>query len=332
MADVKQWPWLLNQPFPEDMGYPAEIVRGQHFDSTSGGNGVSSPRALKVQAQPAPDGTVQILPGGGTAVSNYAGVENQSYQATNFKPYTLDIPPTGSSSGGRHDLIIQRFLDPQYEKHPGADGELTPEVAATLDFWWFEVFEGRAADTKFSFPHVKLAHIKRPANTTIVEDSHITDLRELANPKSDWHVEGRNINIAETESLHTGSEVWPSSATHYARFPEFATRMQISAGVEMARAHATAGDRGIATGNFLVYFVHPDGTEIRTQQTDWRTSGDEDREKLNILLSHQLAVPAKFRGEDIRIEFRARKYGGPNVYADGATSYKIQIYFEQEIA
>jgi len=332
MAEVKQWPWLLNQPFPEDVGYPAEIVRGQHFDATSGGNGVSSPRALKVVAQPAPDGTVQILPGGGTAVSNYAGVENQSYQATNFQPYTLTVPPTGSSSGGRHDLVIQRFLDPQFEDHPEVAGELTPEVAATLDFWWFEVLTGQSSTSQFDFPHVKLAHIRRPANTTIVDPSHIVDLRELANPKTWLHMEARNLNIAETQSLHTGSTTWPTPATHTVRFPLWATRIQVSAGVEMARAHATAGDAGVATGNFLIYFIHPDGTEISTQQTDWRTGGDQDRERFNILLSHQLAVPAKFRGQDVRIEFRARKYGGPNVYADGATSYRIQVYFEQEIA
>src|SRR5699024_7372224 len=115
MADVKNWPWLLNQPFPEDVGYPAEIVRGPHLDATSGGNGVASPRALKVVAHEAPDGTVQILPGGGTAVSNYPGVENQSHQATSFQPYALTIPPTGSSSGGRRALVIQRLFDPQFE-------------------------------------------------------------------------------------------------------------------------------------------------------------------------------------------------------------------------
>lgn len=330
MAEMKRWPMALNQP---GFKYPAEYFRGQHFDATSGGTGVSAPTALRVEAQTAPDNTVRILPGGGTAATTYPGQENQSYQATNFQPAILEMDPVGSSSDGRHDLVIMRFFDPDHEdNYPGIDGEITEEVAKTLDFWWFEVYQGRSSATKFDFPHVKLAHIRREPNTTIVRPEHITDLRRLAAPKTWLHMEARNINIAETQSLHTGSIVWPKTATHTVRFPEFATRMQISAGVEMARSHATAGDRSIASGNLLVYFIHPDGTEIRTQQTDWRTGGDQDRERFNILVSHQLAVPSKFRDEDIRIEFRARKYRGPNVYADGATSHRILVYFEQEIA
>jgi len=332
MADVKNWPWLLNQPFPEDVGYPAEIVRGQHFDATSGGNGVSSPRALKVVAQEAPDGTVQILPGGGTAVSNYPGVENQSYQATNFQPYTLTIPPTGSSSGGRHDLVIQRFLDPQFEDHPDADGELTPETAAMLDFWWFEVHQGKAATTKLDFPHVKLAHIKRPANTTIVEDPHIIDLRELANPKNHLHMRANNLNMADEQSLHTGSEVWPENATHTVRVPEWATHMQIHATVGMVRSHASAGDAGVARGNFQFRLTAPDGTQSTTQQAEWSTAGDQDSERFTIVLGHNLAVREQARGQECTIDLLARKYFGPNVYADGATSWIVQVFFEQEVA
>lgn len=323
-------PWMINQPGLE---YPAEIVRAQHYDATSGGNGVSSPDSMRVTAQPAPDGTVQIGTGGATLRSNYVGQANQSYQVMNFTPQTLTVPPTGSASAGRHDLLIARVIDPDHEDHPDFEGggAIPEETAPTLDYWRYELHQGRDSRATFPYPHVKLAHIRRGPNQTIVRPQDIRDLRELANPKKDWHVEGRNISIAETEPLHTGTTVWPSAATHTARFPEFATRMKVIAGVEMARSHDTVGDRGAASGNFLVYFIHPDGTEINTQQTDWRTSGDEDREKLNILLTHQLRVPEKFRGEDIRVEFRARKYSGPNVYADGATSYRLQLYFEQEI-
>lgn len=331
MADVKQWPWLLNQPFPEDMGYPAEIVRGQHFDATSGGNGVSSPRALKVQAQAAPDGTVQILPGGGTAVSNYAGVENQSYQATNFQPYTLDIPPTGSSSGGRHDLIIQRFLDPQYEDHPDADGELTPETAATLDFWWFEVHQGKSATTKFDFPHVKLAGIKRPANTTIVEDSHITDLRELANPKNHLHMRANNLKIADTVQLGSSDRVWPADATHTVRFPEFATRMKIMATWATVRSGSTTGSNR-AEGRVQVRLTHPNGDTQLTQMSEWRTPGDEANARFTFVLADSLGVRNSFRGQEIKVELVGRKYSGPNVFMDGVSSWAVQLYFEQEIS
>lgn len=330
MAELRRVPWMLNQP---GACYPAEYLRAQHHDATSGGTGVSTPEALKVEAQEAPDGSVRIAPGGGTAKSTYPGQENQSYQATNFQPYRFEIEPTGSASKGRHDLLIQRFIDPEHEDVPGYDGEypIPKSTAQEMDFWWFEVYQGRSSKTEFDFPHVKLAHIRREPNKTIIEPSDITDLRRLAAPKTWLHMKARNLNIAETQSLHTGSKVWPTPQTHTVTFPQWATRLHVNATVGMARSHATAGDRGVASGNFLVFFIHPDGTEINTQQTDWRTAGDQDRERFNIVLAHTLKIPKKFRGEDITVEYRARKYGGPNVYADGATSYLTQVYFEQDV-
>lgn len=333
MADITNWPWAINQELPEGYGYPAEALRAQHYDATSGGTGVSSPTALKVVASDAPDNQFHVIPGGGTAVSTYAGQENQSYQGAFFRRESYELDSTGSSSGGRHDLVIQRFIDPDHEDVPGYEGEypIPPEVAVDMKFYWIEVLQGRSSTTELPYPHVKLAHIRRGPNQTIVRPEDIVDLRKLATPKTWLHMTARNLNIAETESLHTGSKTWPTPATHTVRIPEWATRMQIQASVFMARSHASAGDAGVASGNFQLFLIH-DGEEQATQQTDWRTGGDQDRERFNILLAHRLHVRKSFRGQDVRVELRARKYGGPNVYADGATSFLVQIYFEQEIA
>lgn len=326
MADLKRWPLALNQP---GYDYPAELFRAQYYGSTAGGNGVGDPGALKVLAQPAPDGTVSIVPGGAYVRSTYAGAQGQSYYAHNFQPYTLDIPPTGSASGGRHDLLILRVCDPQYDQHPDhPGGEISAEEAAGYDFWWFELHQGRSATTDFDFPHVKLAHIRRPANTTIVSPEHIVDLRELAKPQIQPHVRGNNLTSDDEQSLHSGTTVWPTDATHTARIPEWSTRVQVLANWSTIRTQGTSPVLGLVR----VFLIHPDGTELSTQESRWRVAGGADRDTRNIVLADNMAVPEKFRGEDVRVELRGTKLSGPNVYMTGNSSWSLQLFFEQEIA
>lgn len=324
---VRKWPLALNQP---GYDYPAEGFRAQHFGASAGGNGVVDPGALKVVAQPAPDGTVSILPGGAYVRSTYAGALGQSYYVSSFEPEVLTIPPTGSASGGRHDLLILRVCDPQYDQHPDhPGGEISEEEAADYDFWWFEIHQGRSANTTFDFPHVKLAHIRRGPNQTIVRPADIIDLRELANPQRDVHMRGNNMVSDDTQSLHTGSTVWPTDATHTYKIPEFATKFTVLVNWNNIRYAHTADIAGIVR----LFIVHPDGSEISTQEQRWRKSYLNDRDRFELVLSDgNISIPEKFRGEDCRIELRGTKTAGPNVYMDGNSSWSLVMFFEQEIA
>ena len=332
---AKNWPWPMNQP---GQPYPAEILRAQHYAATSGGNGVSAIDALKVTAQPAPDGTIRIATGGADVVSTYAGQGGQSYFVLNTTPITVEVPPTGSSSGGRHDLIVLRVCDPQFDEHPEAQrneaGEITAEEAAKYDFWWIEVIQGRSATTTLPYPHVKLAHIRRPANTTIVTNDHIINLRWLSNPKKHLHMRSANLYMSEEQSLHTGGDgttpfEWPRSASHIAHIPEWAEKVQIAATWGTVRASHVS--RGTARGVVHVYLVHPNGQEVRTQQSTWRYAGEERNDRFNIVLGDDINIPPSFRGEDVRVELRGVKRSGPNIYMDGDSSWTLQMFFEQEI-
>lgn len=333
MATVfKRWPYALNQP---GYDYPAEYFRAQHFDATSGGNGVSSPAACKVVAKQAPDGTVLILPGGATAVSTYAGAENQSYQMTVFQPIVFEIPPTGSGSGGRHDLLVLRVSDPQYGDYPpGAPRrELTAEEAAEYDFWYPFLIQGTNSTRPLDFPHVRLAHIRRNPNTTVVTDDDIRDLRELANPKTFLHMRANQLLHADTESVSSQSDVWPTNATHSILFPEWATRLHVSATWGTIRSHERYGDAGNpANGTVQVRFTHPDGSAYHTQASLWNFSGEQDSERISVVLGDNRPVPAKYRGETVRVDMLGNKRGGPNVTMDGGSSWILQLYFEQEVA
>lgn len=328
MADVLSAPLGLNQA---GLLYPAEYLRAQQYAATSGGNGVDTPDALKVVAQSAPDGSVSVVPGGATLRSTYAGAQNQSYHGAKFAPSTLTVPPTGSASGGRHDLVVMRVHDPQYGDVPDGwpGGEVSEGQAAEFDYLPFQILEGKSASTKLDFPHVKLAHIRRGPNQTIVRPEDIVDLRELADPQIKPHIRGNNLVSDDTQSLHTGSTVWPTDATHTVRVPEFATKFTALGNWSNIRTQSSTLVRGLVR----IFLVHPDGTEISTQESRWRLSGGANRETRNIVLSDgNRPIPEKFRGQDCRLEMRGTKLEGPNVYMDGNSSWSLQLFFEQEIA
>ena len=334
MADLKRWPWALNQP---GYDYPAEYLRAQHFDATSGGNGVGSPTACKVVAQTAADGTVSILPGGATARSTYAGAEGQSYHMHVFAPIVVEVPQTGSASGGRHDLLVLRVSDPQYGDYPpGAPRrELTPEEAAEYDFWYPHLVQGTSANHQPDYPHVKLAHIRRGPNMTIVTDDDIRDLRELATPKNHIHMRAANLYMSEEQSLHTGGDgttpfVWPRTATHTVHIPDWAEEVQIQATWGSVRASHVSP--GMARGVAHVYLTNPAGRTIRTQQSAWRYAGGERNDRFNIVLGDDINIPADFRGQDCTVELRGVKRSGPNIYMDGDSTWSLILYFEQDIS
>ena len=90
---------------------------------------------------------------------------------------------TTGSSGGRSDLVVARITDPQYEGQPPADPD-------DFDYAYVDIIQGvssstrSARDLNLSYPAIALARIDLPASTGTVQASHITDLRELAQPRS----------------------------------------------------------------------------------------------------------------------------------------------------
>lgn len=332
MANRKVWP--MNQEWPLGDGYGAQIERAAHFAKTSGGTGVDHPTASKVVAQEAPDNTVLILPGGGSIKSPYPGAEGQSYYVPHMEPITLELPPTGSSSAGRHDLLVMRMHDPEYGDYPpGApQRELTPEEAAQYDFWYPHIEPGFSSYRELDYPHYRLAHIRRAPNTTIITDDDIHDLRKLANPQKDIHMFARNLYLSEEQSLHSAERVWPEVGTHTAYIPEYATHMYLQASWGTVRSHEESGSGRLAQGWVQVHFIHPDGERLIGQQASWNTSGDQNRERFNIVLGDQRPIPAKFRDQDVTVEFRGRKTNvGPNIYMDGDSSISLIANFKQEI-
>lgn len=321
---TKNWPWALNQP---GYKYPAEMLRAQHYSKTSGGNGVSSPTALKVKAQPAPDGTVQVGPGGADAVSTYAGQIDQSYFAMNFQTQNVAVAPTGSASGGRTDLLVLRICDPENDEHPDAPGEITAAQAADLSFWWFEVLQGVSFGATLPYPHVPLAEIRRPANTTIVAPEHIIDVRSLSNPQTDSAVITDVHGTSAPSDMGANNGSWFTAFTQHIVVPEWCNKFVIQ-----AQAAGMYWTGGFGRGDFS---INAAGIGSNDNSVPFRFSGADSQ---GFIDTHTTAIGSfepSGRGRPREINYRFRNLqssaDGSRIRPTSSTRFTLNVQFLQVV-
>lgn len=304
-------PFFIGIPGVQHSG---EVVRQHIHDSTGGGEGVSSPTSMQVTASPAPDGNVRIAPGGAILLSRYAGATGQSYSARNATETTLAVPPTGSG-GGRTDLVILRIVDPQYE------GQMPADVNA-FQYTRIELIQGVADTVKYAwqlnltYPAIALARIKRVLNKTIVEPGDITNLRDLAQPRSYRRL--FNINPTANHPIPAGYSSWPIlSAQRPVMFiPPWGTVLKIVGhygGIDYQGS--TVSVAGIRTG--FGSEASENGIIIE------RTPG---RGHYTVSGTHN--IPANMRGMDQLINVQAQRSSGTAVWE---ADYQSQIVIDCEV-
>lgn len=204
-----------------------EVARTLAYAATGGKQGVISPGDLKVTPTSVPGSNVQVSVGAAVIPSRNATGRNQSYVARMNTADTAAIAAT-SSSGGRSDLVVIQIEDPWVSGEPWqdpSDPTVGPYVftrvisnvpAGTTDLNNVSGYSGRTAIT--------LARIDIPASTGTITAAMITDLRDLANPRSERTVLSGTLTGAErvlnTETWQSfpvngiNNVVVPSWATH----------------------------------------------------------------------------------------------------------------------
>ncbi len=162
--------------------HDADAFRALCELASEGQEGVRGPTHLAVKALLTPGGAVTADPGvysvrntaAGAAFENYVGVVKVAEQVA--------VTPT-DSSGPRTDLVVLRVENP----YVGGTGTWADPPSATEGpYAHIRVIEGVAnPNTQTVKSHngtwtaLTLARITRPANTGIVTQAHITDLRSM---------------------------------------------------------------------------------------------------------------------------------------------------------
>lgn len=294
---------------------PVEGARLSLYAATQGARGVVRPTDMLVTALPVPGGAVRIRRGAAVMPNDYAGAGAEAYAIEETSYTDVPVPATGSS-GGATRYLIGRVADPQF----AGDAPASVEDGPYSSYEWLTT---NPEVSPPSYPWAPLARINQPASTATITQSMITDIRQLAQPRSQrvLHARPRVMDDSTGNAIllnglvENGGEYFPGGAgspnTFTVDAPEWATRMIIRADwlavryqantnphgrywVEFGdeyRDHGWNNNRQWEFGTQLFQFDSP-GASNNTMRTNW-------------ILGDSVALAPKLRGKRVTFAFKA---------------------------
>ncbi|WP_326724656.1 hypothetical protein OHT59_40230 [Streptomyces sp. NBC_00243] len=311
-------PWFIEGTMASE-----ETLRLIIDAAVGGGEGIISPADLLVTALGSPAGAVQVAPGGMVAKRRAAaGGGAQSYAARMPTAEQVVIEPTGAD-GPRTDLIIARVEDPY-----GGETWPEPEDPTIGPYIYTRVISDvppgttSILDIDPDSTAITLARVDLTASTTAVTAAMVTDLRQMALPRT--QASRRYLFGAWTTPDDAGAitdvwEVFPLGATWAETVPEWATHVTVHAQI---------------TG-----LLHPDATEARGQL---RVSiGDQhgvgmpytaaQAGRIAVQTGHRFVLDPDDRGEVLTLLLEGIGTSGITgvLRADASTVLSVEVTYSQ---
>ncbi|AYN58498.1 minor tail protein [Arthrobacter phage Liebe] len=313
-----------------------EVARLLAYAAVGGAEGLVNPEDLKVSPLAVPGGGVRVAPGAALIRNRAAGGDDQTYVARLPDTDTVTIAATGSGAG-RTDLIVAQIEDPYMAGEPWqepTDPKIGPYVytrvipnvpAGTKRLQDVAGYSGRSAIT--------LARVTLPASTGTVTAAMITDLRDLARPRTERRmttVYPSGARTAGNKLPTTSYAPWPltSAQRPLVEVPSWATKIDIVVHISGTLFMKSGSTSDSVAGVRTVFgSTTPAENGILIQDVE-----DADgRYHYTVIGSH--AIPASMRGTSQYIEAQAvRTYGTGNWYADYQTSVVVDWQFSEGAA
>lgn len=282
-----------------------ELLRVLAYAATSGAEGIISAPDCKVHQLAVP-GTQVAVDAGALLIRNRSGnARNQTYVANGRVESRLDIQRTDVGAA-RSDLVVVRIEDPQYAGFP------KPPVGEEAEWEYVKPFVIQnvganitsAAQLNLGYPAVALARIDIPANTTVITNSMIKDLRKIANPRRQRFVSSWRPADGTAERLDVVDQnlrLFPSMQK-LVPCPEWATQVKMIVNVGNlvhGGQRVTGGMRAEygwnLPGNPYVFTEHSGIHYVVPESDAWST------ERNTIIIAGEAALPASFRGKEHRV-------------------------------
>lgn len=281
-----------------------EVARALAYAATNGKEGVVLPGDLRVHALAVPGQGVQVDDGGAYILSRAAGQNEQTYVGRNPTADTIAITPTGST--GKSVLIGVRVEDPSVAGEPWADPSdpakgpyiFTRAINCPAGTTSWQSVSGRANDTALA-----LARIDMPPNTGTITDSMVTNLRSLANPRSERVIVKGTIDGTRV-TLTKDWKAWPIRPIGGIWIPWWATHATIR------MDHTIRFVSGSAYAQFQG-FMGPAGRQDSTtlygdQLIDSTSNTGEYRQPFIVPSDGYFPIPAAYRSTTAQLSFRAK--------------------------
>lgn len=299
-----------------------EVARLLAYAATGGAEGVVAPGNLKVTATAVPGGTVNVAPGGALVLNRAVGGSYQTYVARMVTADNVAIAQT-TSAGARTDLIVAQIEDPFMSGEPWQDPtdptvgpyvftRVIPNVPAnTTRLQDVSGYEGRSAIT--------LARVTVPASTAAITSAMITDLRNVARPRSQRQVySGVLPATARQITLSGGWSNFPNAPISGIQIPTWATHMIL----RMETTYSTV------SGNDYFYMQSYFGTDNQYGQIASITidgaSASKSRSPIINPTTDPWPIPVALRGTTQSLTTRVRAAGATGgVISTNASDYYI---------
>jgi hypothetical protein len=281
-------------------------------DLARGAEGITEGDDLKVTELDTPGGGVQISDGSGIVIGR-ANPFQGSYAVANVGTDTVDVAANGGGST-RYDMVVLRVEDPEYE------GTLDP---ATGQINYFTVIPN-VLPTDTTIPGgltgIPLARIAIGAGTSVITDSMITDLRQVANPRRErtLHVQtptSASTGISGTSAVHT---YFSTAAGWNIPVPDWATTAVVSFSIGGLRL-SDGAFYGNISATLGVLAVEP-------VIVDENTTGTR---RVTHIMGDTLTIPALYRGTTQLLRARGLAAAGNagTMMVDGSSTLIADIEF-----
>ena len=317
-------PWMVRSA-----RHSAALGRFVVHSLSGGAQGVIEPSDLKVSPLGVSGASVIVGAGGAFVRNTYGGASQQTYAVRNAAALTVPIAPnTGGTA--RYDLVVVRIQDPEYHA-----GLVVPDP---LTFQYVDVYvvQNVPANTTSvtvgmvpgNPPCYVLARVLMPAGGASVSAGQITDLRRVANPRTQremFSVYGEGGRMEGHEIPTAGYDSWPITEAQrpLVWVPEWATHMNIV---------------GLFSGVYYVKYVNTDTVAgIRTGFADSPAQhgiiiedGNSAGGRFHYSVVGDHEVPAAKRGTYQYVDLEGVRTAGTGFwYSDYQTSISIDVQFTE---
>jgi hypothetical protein len=335
--------WSIDGPITK-----ASLARIAEYIGTGGAEGIVGKGDLKVSPTAPNTRGIVIAGGAGLVLNRYQGSSvNQSYAVSNTGDHTItsgSMPAVSASA--QEFLVLVTVGDEEFSQvgHPWMPG--TP-IASPDTFQYVRpivygpVSAGATvASLNLPFPAYAIARLNIPASATNITAGMITDLRELAQPRSKTVIRrvaspgGSTPNVS-TDAL-TAIRPFPNGTLIGLTIPDWVNRAKVFGTLDGVKL--TNGGKWNIRPIILDANVNPVGTHLFTwgeipTVVDW-LGFTVSSSRISVGFGDSIPVPAGV-GRTIYFGLMCQSAGGlydaavNNLVADLSTTFTMQIVLEE---
>ncbi|MFJ3699487.1 hypothetical protein ACIPW9_36085 [Streptomyces sp. NPDC090052] len=294
--------------------HPAQQFRMLVRDLARGAEGITEGDDLKVTQRSTPGSGVTVSDGS-AIVKGRVNTFQGHYAEANIGSADVDIAATGASP--RTDMVILRIEDPEYE------GSLDPAVDQVAYFQVISNVSSSATTIPDGRTGIPLARVTVPASTSTITNAMITDLRQIANPRTARSLFTQSPgSISTALGASTTFNYFSTAAGWTITIPDWATTVRMKIDICPLR---------FSVDNFFGSVRATFGASLTLQETLVDDNQGTGIRRVGTVVADTLILPAAYRGTSqlLRVQGAGATGNAGRIQVDSGTAMAVDIEFAE---